>query len=112
MTDDKREMGAAEFVRAVVGETGRLVMQRLADPSERELFRQANLELARYGLRLARLSDPEPLWLCACGPGAEWVFDMLTANEVLTSAPPRVWCKCARCGKREALLYYARPEEP
>jgi len=54
---DKREMGVAEFVRAVVGETGRLVMQRLADPSERELFRQANLELARYGLRLVRISE-------------------------------------------------------
>jgi hypothetical protein len=28
---------------------------------------------------------------------------------VLTSAPPKVWCRCANCGERRALLYYENP---
>ena len=57
MTDKRREIGVAEFVRAILSEVGGQMMRRLADPSERELFRQANLELARYGLRLVRLAE-------------------------------------------------------
>lgn len=31
---------------------------------------------------------------------------MLSPFEVLSSAPPKVWCKCAGCGERAALYYY------
>ena len=30
-------------------------------------------------------------------------------DEVLTSAPPKVWCKCRLCGARSPLLYYEDP---
>lgn len=36
-----------------------------------------------------------------------WVRD--NGDEVLTSAPPKVWCRCRLCGARSPLLYYEDP---
>lgn len=47
---------------------------------------------------------------CKCGPGARWVLDQEPEGSVLAVAPPKVWCRCANCGDRRALLYYEDPK--
>lgn len=47
---------------------------------------------------------------CRCGFGARWVLDQEPEGSVLAVAPPKVWCRCANCGERRALLYYEDPK--